>query len=180
MSMFSITQRIIGRYIECNGQTKVEGDLTVSITRVYNGKDPFEVLIKRKYEDSKGPAVIQRIVLDVVKPNVSQGQNIGRHGEPGTMETFTDKKIKDCALKCDRNDIKVYIQEFKYPSSLVDIKKREMMFTSVYSFLLNEDGGMYLELQVADAEGKNIKMENFRRVDCIQRNYSVTFDKSSR
>ena len=96
--MFSIAQRIIGRYIECNGETKAEGDLTVSITRVYNGKDPFEVLMKRKYEDSKGPAVIQRIVLDVVKPNVSQGQNIGRHGEPGTMETFTDKKIKDCAL----------------------------------------------------------------------------------
>ena len=177
--MFSIAQRIIGRYIE-SGETKAEGDLTVSITRVYNGKDPFEILIKRKYEDTRGPAVIHRVILDVVKPNVSQGQNIGRHGEPGTMETFTDKKIKDCALKVDQNHIKVYIQEFKYPSSLADIEKRELMFTSVYSFSLNEDGGMYLELHVIDASGKKIKMENFRRVDCIQRNYSVTFDKTSR
>ncbi len=176
--MFSVAQRIIGRYTDPKGEA--EGDVTVSITRVYNGKEPFEVLIKRKFDDSKGPAVIQRVVVDNVKPNVSQGQNIGRHGEPGIMETFTNLKIKDCALKLDRNIIKVYIQEFKYPSSIEDIAKRDLMFTSVYSFQFNEVGGMNLELYVVDAEGKKVKLENFTRVDTIQRNYSVTFDKTSR
>ena len=174
--MFSSSQRIVGRYVETNGH----GDVTISLTQVYNGKQPIEVLIKRKYDDTKGPAVIQRVVVDLVEPNVCQGQNVGRHGEPGTMETFTDKRIKDCILKFEKNYLKVFLREFKYPSSLQDIEKRDLMFSSVYTFSPTEDGGMNLQLSVQDTDCKEIKLENFRRVDCIQRNYSVTFDKDSR
>ena len=174
--MLSIAQRIVGRYVETNGQ----GDMTISITKVYNGIQPFEVLIKRKYDDIRGPAVIQRVVVDLVEPNVCQGQNIGRHGEPGSMETFTDKKIKDCILKLDSNQHTVVFKEYKYPSSIEDIEKRSLMFTSVYTFSPTQDGGMDLQLLVHDADGQEIKLENFRRVDTTQRNYSVTFDKTNR
>ena len=177
--MFSSAQRIAaGRYSDSQG----ERDITVSLTRVYNGTEPFEVLIKRRDDLTKGPVVIQRVVVDIIEPNVCQGQNIGRHGEPGLLETFTDMKIKNCLLKFDRNHLKVYFKEFKFPSatSAEEIEKRELMFSSVYSFSPNEDGGLDLVLCVSDAEGKEIKLENYHRVDNIQRKYSVTFDKMSR
>ena len=108
--MSSNAQRIVGRYIERSGL----GDLTVSITKV-GGKDAFEILIKRKYEDSKGPAVIQRVVVDVSGPNIyhAQGQNVGRHGELGMIETFTELRIKDMVYKVDQNKHKIYVQEFR-------------------------------------------------------------------
>ena len=108
--MFSQAKKLVGRYEETKGQ----GDLTVSVTRLYGGRDPFEVLLRRRFNDSEGLRVVQRVVVDHVETGLCQGQNLGIHGEPGLLSTFNDKKIKDMSLRFGRDETKVDIKEFRY------------------------------------------------------------------
>lgn len=109
--MSNQAQKVIGRYEEIGGN----GDLTVSVTKIYGGSDPYEVLIKRKFRDSEGPRVIHRVVLDRTGPGVSQGANVGLHGEPGVLDTFTDKKIKEIVFEVlpDPDKVKLTVKEFR-------------------------------------------------------------------
>ena len=108
--MYTQAQKLIGRYEERNGN----GDLTVSVTKLYGGRDPYEILIKRKFTDSEGPRVIHRVVVDHVEPGVCQGANVGLHGEPGLLDTFRDKKIKSMELQMpDPDVVKLTVKEFR-------------------------------------------------------------------
>ena len=109
--MFTTAQKFRGKYDNFNGQ----GDLTLSVSRVFiSGKQPFEVLIKRNDGKSSGPTVIQRIVVDIIEPGTCQGQNVGRHGEPGNdIQQFQQLRIKDMCMKIDRNQAKIDVKEFR-------------------------------------------------------------------
>ena len=108
--MFSQGRQLIGRYEEVHGT----GDLTVSMQEVYGGRNPFEILIKIKKDvKDSGPCVIQRVVVDNVAPNVVQGENIGKHGETGQMETFTQPRIKNVVASFAKNKTKIEIKEFR-------------------------------------------------------------------
>ena len=108
--MFSQGRQLIGRYEEVQGN----GDLTVSMQEVYGGRNPFEILIKIK-KDVKdcGPCVIQLVGVDNVAPNGVQGENIGKHGEMGQIETFTEPRIKNVVASFAKNKTKIEIKEFR-------------------------------------------------------------------
>ena len=109
--MYNQAQKVIGKYEEIGGK----GDLTVSVTKTYGGNDPYEILIKRKFQDSDGPRVIHRVVLDRTWTGVSQGANLGLHGEPGVLDTFTDKKIKEMVFRVlpDFDKVELLVREFR-------------------------------------------------------------------
>ena len=109
--MFSTAQKFRGKYLNVNGPE----ELTLSVSRVFiSGKQPFEVLIKRNDGKDSGLMVIQRIVVDITDPGTCQGQNVGRHGEPGNdIEEFQQKRIKDMSMKISGNQAKIDVKEFR-------------------------------------------------------------------
>ena len=91
--MYKQGAKVIGRYEETDGK----GAVNICITKLYESGtiDPFEVLIIRYNDKTRGPSVIHRVVLDVIGSNESQGQVKGIHGE----RDFTEERIKDLTLK---------------------------------------------------------------------------------
>ena len=67
----------------------------------------------------------------------------------------------------------------RFPSK-EDPDRRDLMFVSSYTFIINEDNQMTLLVQVKDSKGKEVRLDQFLRTDVEDRKYSVTTDKFSR
>ena len=86
--MYKDAKRVMGRYENSCGA------VSIAVTKTYGGFDPFEIIIMRFDDKTSTADVIQRVVLDYVGNNDSQGQNKGIHGEG----TFTERRIKNMIM----------------------------------------------------------------------------------
>ena len=93
--MFKEARQVMGRYENSGG-----GAVNVAVTKTYGGFDPFEVIFFRYDDKTSGPDVIQRVVMDLVSNNESQGQNRGLHGEG----SFTEERIKNMTMTVEPRD----------------------------------------------------------------------------
>ena len=121
--MFKFANKVIGRYEDNSG-----GALTIAVTRVFGGRDPFEIILFDSPDKTKNPVTIHRAVLDTVghTNTKSQGQVTGIHG----YNNFTEERIKNVELVvhplefCSARgqvhmSLDVIVTEFRYTNSIM-------------------------------------------------------------
>ena len=128
--MFKFSNKVRGRYEDKSG-----GALTVAVTKIYGGVDPFEIILFDSPDKTKNPVTIHRVVLDTIghTNTKSQGQVTGIHG----VNNFTEERVKNCELVvhplefCSASgqvhmSVDVIVTEFRYTLSIMILKNQSI------------------------------------------------------